>query len=211
MFRFAKTKLAAKLRAEPSLAPADVAAAREYIAGYWPKLTRSQPKDSDSLIGVPEPYLVPAFEHGHEFDFNELYYWDSYFMVQGMLDAEHQALVTGILEDLFSLFRRFGIIPNASRTYLTGRSQPPLLTSFIWDVYQTYKSRRKVVPKQPWPLAEQEYRGVWMGTQKTNNRQVYRGLSRYYSINYLNDLAETESGWDMTPRFNRHCPGLSAS
>ncbi|MBW3569458.1 alpha,alpha-trehalase, partial [Candidatus Parcubacteria bacterium] len=33
--------------------------------------------------------------------------------------------------------------------------------------------------------------------------QIYRGLSRYYDFNYLHDIAETESGWDMTPRFNR--------
>ncbi|MCA9334254.1 alpha,alpha-trehalase, partial [Candidatus Saccharibacteria bacterium] len=36
-----------------------------------------------------------------------------------------------------------------------------------------------------------------------NWRQVYRGLSRYYDINMLHDLAEAESGWDMTPRFDR--------
>jgi alpha,alpha-trehalase len=30
---------------------------------------------------------------------------------------------------------------------------------------------------------------------------VYKGLSRYYDFNYLHDIAETESGWDMTPRF----------
>ena len=39
--------------------------------------------------------------------------------------------------------------------------------------------------------------------KKPNERQVYKGLSRYYDINYLHDLAEAESGWDMTPRFDR--------
>lgn len=53
--------------------------------------------------GLPKPYLVPAYEEGHEFDFNELYYWDSYFMVQGLLDDEHRELVMGILENLPSL------------------------------------------------------------------------------------------------------------
>jgi alpha,alpha-trehalase len=53
-------------------------------------------------------------------------------------------------------------------------------------------------------VAEQEYYTVWMGTKKPNERQVYQSLSRYYDINYLHDLAEAESGWDMTPRFDRH-------
>lgn len=52
-------------------------------------------------------------------------------------------------------------------------------------------------------VAKNEYNTVWMGTSKPHARQVYMGLSRYYDINHLDDLAEAESGWDMTPRFNR--------
>lgn len=184
------------------LSAEEVAPAREYIANYWTNLLRFHPKDDENLIGLPKPYLVPAFEKGHEFDFNELYYWDSYFMVQGMLDEAHKDLVMGILEDLLTLFRRFNVIPNASRLYLMGRSQPPFLTSFIWDVYEAYGLDKKWL-KEAVQVAEAEYHTVWMGTVKPHARQVYRELSRYYDINYLNDLAETESGWDMTPRFGR--------
>lgn len=184
------------------LTPADVRAARAYIAQYWAKLQRFHPKDDETLLGLPNPYLVPAYEEGHEFDFNELYYWDSYFMVQGMLDAEHRQLVMGILENLLALQRRFGAIPNASRMYLTGRSQPPFLTSFIFDVYDTYDLPEKWL-QAAIAVAKDEYQTVWMGTAKPNARLVYNGLSRYYDINYLHDLAEAESGWDMTPRFGR--------
>src|SRR4029079_7581457 len=121
-------------RKSPELSAHDVAAARRYIEKYWTKLIRFHPQDDESLLGLPNKYLVPAFEEGHEFDFNELYYWDSYFMVQGMLDEAHKDLVIGILDNLCELFKRFSVIPNASRTYLMGRSQPPFLTSFIWDV-----------------------------------------------------------------------------
>src|SRR5580700_1594662 len=142
MFKFNKDKIKTRkkslFRNGYDLSPEDVAAAREYIVNYWPKITRFHPEDDESLLGLPEKYLVPAYEKGHEFDFNELYYWDSYFMVQGMLDKDHKELVVGMLEDLFSLFERFKIIPNASRRYLAGRSQPPFLTTYILDVYQTY-------------------------------------------------------------------------
>lgn len=180
----------------------DVAKARKYIEGYWPKLTRFHPKDDESLVGLPKPYLVPSFAQDNEFDYNELYYWDSYFMVQGMLDAEHKDLVTGILEDLVTIFKRFKIIPNASRLYLTSRTQPPFLTSFILETYQTYRLDKKWL-KQQMAVAKEEYSVVWMGTRKPNARQVYDGLSRYYDFNYLHDIAEAESGWDMTPRFSR--------
>jgi alpha,alpha-trehalase len=184
------------------LKPEDVAQARAYISDYWQKLERFHPKDDESLVGLPNRYLVPAFEEGHEFDFNEMYYWDSYFMVQGLLDEEHKELVIGMLENLLFLFKRFKVIPNASRTYLTGRSQPPFLTSFIWDVYDAYNMPEKWL-KQAIEVAEQEYKTVWMGKVKPNARLVYQDLSRYYDINYLNDLAEAESGWDMTTRFGR--------
>jgi alpha,alpha-trehalase len=181
----------------------DVREARIHIADYWKHLERFHPKDDGSVLGVPKPYLVPAYEEGREFDFNELYYWDSYFIVQGLLDADHRELNLGILEDLLTLFKRFGTIPNASRTYLTGRSQPPMLTSFIFDLYHTYNLDLEWL-RTAIAIAKQEYETAWMGTTKPNARQVYRGLSRYYDINMTHDLAEAESGWDYTPRFNRH-------
>lgn len=185
------------------LSAEDVMAARDYIKAYWPKLERYNPKDTDSLIGVPKPYLVPSYAEGHEFDYNELYYWDSYFMIQGMLDAEHKDLVMGILEDFISIFKRFRIIPNGSQMYYLSRSQPPFLTSFIFDLYYAYNLDKSWL-KEKMDVVKQEYETVWMGSRKPNARQVYRGMSRYYDFNYLHDIAETESGWDMTPRFNRH-------
>lgn len=193
-------------RQDVELTPDEVKVARDYIAAYWPKLERYHPKDDESLLGVPKPYLVPSYAEEAGFDYNELYYWDSYFMVQGMLgepkgDA-HKELVMGILEDLLSLFTRFKVIPNASRTYLMGRSQPPFLTTFIFDVYQAYDPGKKWL-KDAIEIAKEEYATVWMGVKKPNERLVHNGLSRYYDINYLHDLAEAESGWDMTPRFGR--------
>jgi alpha,alpha-trehalase len=196
--RFAKSLF----KKSTQLTAGDVEAAREYVKNYWVNLERYHPKDEDSLIGLPKPYLVPSYAEGHEFDYDELYYWDSYFMVQGMLDEQHKELVMGILEDLVNIYKRFKIIPNASRLYFTGRSQPPFLTSFIFDVYQAYDPGKEWL-KSMISVAKDEYATVWMGTRKPNARLVYQGLSRYYDFNYLHDIAEAESGWDMTPRFAR--------
>lgn len=184
--------------------PDELKKARTYITNYWVNLTRENKKDSDSLIGLPHPYIVPAHEEGREFDFNEMYYWDTYFIAQGLLDETHKELVVGMLENLLHMFKRFMIIPNASRTYLMGRSQPPLLTTFIWDVYEAFGMSQKWLDGAM-QVAEAEYNTVWLGTAKPHHRQVYKGLSRYYDINHLHDLAEAESGWDMNQRFNRKC------
>ena len=190
------------LREHVPLQPEQVVEARQYVHDYWLKLKREHPKDDGSLIGLPKPYLVPSYAEGHEFDYNELYYWDSYFMVQGMLDEEHKELVMGILENLVYQFKRFKVIPNASQLYMVGRSQPPFLTTFIFDIYNSFNPGPDWL-KENIEVAKLEYETVWMGTRKPNARQVYKGLSRYYDFNYLHDIAEAESGWDMTPRFNR--------
>jgi alpha,alpha-trehalase len=184
------------------LTPETMAPARKYIVDYWPKLTRYHPKDDGSLIGLPNSYLVPSYNKDNEFDYDELFYWDSYFMVQGMLDEEHKDFVMGILDDLIAEFKRFKIIPNSSQTYMTSRSQPPFLTSFIFDVFDTYHPGKKWL-KEHIDVAKEEYQTVWMGTRKPHARQIYDGLSRYYDFNYLHDIAELESGWDMTTRFGR--------
>jgi alpha,alpha-trehalase len=72
------------------------------------------------------------------------------------------------------------------------------------DVYQAYDLDKKWL-EQMMAVAQDEYETVWMGTTKPNARQIYKGLSRYYDFNYLHDIAEAESGWDMSPRFGRKC------
>lgn len=191
-------------RGKNEITAEDVQSALDYIEKYWKNLKRTNTKDSGSLIGVPNPYLVPSYAKGHEFDYDELFYWDSYFMIQGMLDEEHKDLVMGILDNFIFIYKRFKIIPNSSQTYMTSRSQPPLLTSLIFDIYNAYNPGKKWL-KEKIEVAKSEYETVWMGVRKPNARQVYRGLSRYYDFNYLHDLAEAESGWDMTPRFSRKC------
>jgi len=180
--RIITKKLTVSFRPDKELSSKDVEAARGYIEKYWAKTLRYHPKDDESLLGLPNKYLVPSYSEHTGFDYNELYYWDSYFMVQGMLDEDHKELVVGILDNMAALFARFKVIPNASRTYLTGRSQPPFLSTFIFDVYEAYKMDN-VWLKKYIEVAKDEYKTVWMGTKKPNERQVYKELSRYYDIN----------------------------
>jgi alpha,alpha-trehalase len=201
-FHKAKGLLKLSFRPDKELTADDVKEARQYIAEYWKKIERFHPNDDESLLGLPKPYLVPSYQEDTGFDYNEMYYWDSFFMAQGLLDDQHRTMVVGMLENMVTLFNRFKVIPNASRTYLMGRSQPPFLTTYIFDVYQRYGMSDAWL-KEVIEVAKQEYATVWLGVKKPNERQVFEGMSRYYDINYLHDLAEAESGWDMTPRFDR--------
>lgn len=172
-----------------------------HIEVYWPKLIRANKKDKGSLIGLPNPYIVPS----DSAVFQEQYYWDSYPLVRALIDhPKYSHLAVGMVENLLHLVSRFGIVPNASRFYFLSRSQPPLLSSMVFIVYEKTKDLgwfRKAIK-----VVEREYRDVWMGqTHLANFRLVWHGLSRYYDINAIDSLAEAESGWDMTSRFDGRC------
>ena len=60
----------------------DLRAVFGYIEGYWPKLIRENKRDKGSLIGLPNPYIVPSDSEV----FQEQYYWDSYPIVRALID-----------------------------------------------------------------------------------------------------------------------------
>lgn len=177
--------------------------ALNYIDDHWAVLTHQEKEDRGTIIGLPHPYVVPAADPKAKFTFMEQYYWDSYFTALGLV-GEHQELAEGMLDNLIHLFKRFHFIPDASRMYYMSRSQPPFLTSFIRLIYQT-GNKDKTWLKGQMDVAQQEYELVWTCEVHPFWHQVHHGLSRYYDINVLHDLAEAESGWDMTTRFDRKC------
>ncbi len=82
-----------------------------------------------TISGVP--YVVPGGR------FNELYCWDSYFIVLGLLQDHRNDLARGMADNLLYEVQYYGKIPNANRTYYLTRSQPPFLTSIIRAVYES--------------------------------------------------------------------------
>ena len=81
------------------------------------------------LLYLPHPYVVPGGR------FNEMYGWDSYFILLGLVHDEHLELARGMVENFFFEIEHYGNLLNANRTYFLTRSQPPLLSSMIRMVY----------------------------------------------------------------------------
>lgn len=183
--------------------PKELEPALRHIENHWQQLEKFEPRDNDTLIGLPEPYVIPSKAQEGGFAFEEMYYWDSYFTAIGLLGTSKQHLAFGMLDNLVYLIKRFGMVPNGGRFYQTGHSQPPFLTSYIMDLYAVKQNKKWLASKMA--VAKKEYARVWMGKAHPNWRRVYEGLSRYYDFNVIHDLAEAESGWDMTTRFNREC------
>jgi alpha,alpha-trehalase len=172
----------------------------DYIENYWAKITRHNPLDEKTLIGLPHPYIVPC----HQGMFQEMYYWDSYFISLGLVASPHEQFIINMADNMAYLLERFGLIPNASRYYFLSRSQPPFFTAQVKLAYQVKQQRGDTdcaeYLAQKLALAIQEIETVWYGEQQPHNRRVHQGLSRYYDINVLDMLASCESGWDHSTR-----------
>src|SRR5580704_7424812 len=82
------------------------------------------------LLYVENKYVVPGGR------FNEMYGWDSYFIVRGLLRAGRVELARGMVDNFFFEVEHYGAMLNANRTYYLTRSQPPFLSSMFVDVYQ---------------------------------------------------------------------------
>ncbi|HEY9786964.1 MAG TPA: trehalase family glycosidase [Candidatus Obscuribacterales bacterium] len=183
-----------------ALSDSRVDALIDYIGQYWRKLIRHNPEDKHTLIGLPRPYVVPS--DGEMFQ--EMYYWDSFFTSLGLVGSEHEQLILDMTENLAHLFRRFGVIPNASRYYFLSRSQPPFFTKMIMLAYDVLAGRgseeRDEFLDAMMALAQEEHETVWLGERQPHHRQMLNGLSRYFDINFLDSLASCESGWDHSTR-----------
>jgi alpha,alpha-trehalase len=84
---------------------------------------------SDGLLFLPNKYVVPGGR------FNEMYGWDSYFIVRGLLRAGRLELARGMVDNFLFEIENYGAMLNANRTYYLSRSQPPFLSSMFVDVY----------------------------------------------------------------------------
>lgn len=100
---------------------------REYIRALWPNLARGPANGAlhSSALPVRHRHVVPGGR------FREIYYWDSYFTMLGLVRDGQRDLATGIVDALTDLIEDHGHIPNGARTYYLGRSQPPLFHMMV--------------------------------------------------------------------------------
>jgi alpha,alpha-trehalase len=122
---------AANLVTAPNLSaaptPAERATITRHIDALWDQLTRSTPTAPrySSLLPLPEPYVVPGGR------FREMYYWDSYFTMLGLVESGRQDLAENMVRDFAYLIDNYGHVPNGTRSYYLSRSQPPFFYAMV--------------------------------------------------------------------------------
>jgi alpha,alpha-trehalase len=94
----------------------------EHIARLWPVLTHTSvtPPPGATGLALAHPYVAPGGR------FREMYYWDSYFTLLGLAQDGRGDLVDNMVDNFVDLIAAHGHVPNGTRTYYLGRSQPPV-------------------------------------------------------------------------------------
>ncbi len=127
------------------------------------------------LLYLPNSYVVPGGR------FNEMYGWDSYFIILGLLRDNREELARGMVENFFFEIEHYGAVLNANRTYYLTRSQPPFLSSMVLAVYEAEKEAGH--PDKTWlarayPELVKDYE-LWT---REPHLAGSTGLARYYDF-----------------------------
>ena len=132
------------------------------------------PDDADAataaqpgLLYLPHPYVVPGGR------FNEMYGWDSYFILLGLLQDGQTPLAKDMTDNLLFEVEHYGKVLNANRSYYLTRSQPPFLMEMVLEVFRHTSDTAWLKSALP---AIEKYYAYWT---REPHLTPATGLSRY--------------------------------
>ena len=164
---------------------------------------RPQELPVEGLLYLPNKYVVPGGR------FNEMYGWDSYFILLGLEHDGRAELARGMVENFFFEIENYGAVLNANRTYFFTRSQPPFLTSMIREVYEHPVGGG--APDVKWlarayGFAQRDY-ALWVSPE---HRAADTGLARYHDLGVgpVPEMADDSSYYPDVIRWLVAHPGV---
>ncbi|KVH95295.1 Glycoside hydrolase, family 37 [Cynara cardunculus var. scolymus] len=207
------------------------------VHSLWKTLSR---KVSNQVLEHPELHTLLPLKHpviipGSRFE--EVYYWDSYWVIRGLLASKMYETAKGIVINLIDLVDTYGYVLNGARAYYTNRSQPPLLSSMVIEVYKQTSDTELVKIALPALIKEHNFwnSGIHNVTIEDAHGTAHN-LSRYYAmwnqprpesctidketadklstdcekIQLYRELASTaETGWDFSTRWMKNTSDLT--
>uniref|UniRef100_A0A914YQJ2 Trehalase n=1 Tax=Panagrolaimus superbus TaxID=310955 RepID=A0A914YQJ2_9BILA len=136
----------------------------KFINRQWPLLSRKFTNDVllnrtlYPVVPVPNAFFVPGGR------FQVYFYWDSFWILKGLLATDMIDSAKNILENFAFIIKYHGFIPNSGHIQLSRRSQPPLFTQMIADYFNKTKDIQFL--KSVLPLLKKEMQ-FW-----ENNRTI---------------------------------------
>ncbi|KAJ3690351.1 hypothetical protein LUZ61_019515 [Rhynchospora tenuis] len=208
------------------------------VHAIWKNLSRrvseevKRRPERHTLLYLPGTVIVPGSR------FREVYYWDSYWVIRGLLASKMYDTAKAIVYNLISLIERYGHVLNGARTYYINRSQPPLLSSMVRDIYMRTGDVELLKRALPALLKEHSFwvsdvHQVTIEDQQGHKHCLSRYQARWYQPRpesatldeelslkltpsekdaFYHELASAaESGWDFSSRWMRNSSDLTTT
>lgn len=193
----------------------------------WKELSRiSKPipnNGSSTLLDLPRPFIIPGGR------FREFYYWDTYWILEGLLVSDMHKSAENIIVNFISIINKYGYIPNGTRKYYLFRSEPPFFAMMLLKLLDIENGKyNKLVLGEGLEAAVKEYE-FWRINRsisvkkddKTYNLNLYRVHANFprpesfaedvITFERQNEKTEeqmytsiksgAESGWDFSSRW----------
>ncbi|MES1913563.1 MAG: hypothetical protein MHM6MM_005750 [Cercozoa sp. M6MM] len=212
----------------------------EELHSLWRTLSR---KVSPQVREMPSRFSLLPTKHafitvpGERF--RELFYWDTTWIIRGLIRSGLVEAARQLVENLADFVDRFDYVPNGARTYLSNRSQPPLLSEMAKLVYdaldETQQKREFVTAVFPQLVKEMQF---WYASDANGGRTIDvngHKMQHYGRIRgtfdprpeshaedvetaldsdnkervYMHLQAGAESGWDFSGRWNTDLTDLA--
>lgn len=167
--------------------------------------------------------------------YSDFYYWDLYFINKGLLLSKMSEQAENNIKNMVYFVNTLGFVPNSNISYMRNRTQPPVLTLCVWDLYQ-YKQDKNIISQYIDALIKehnffQERRmtniglNAYMCDDETNSHGEIMDHYKYLSnrvYEYSDDpnlqyqigrdiIAVAESGLDFNARFKTESRLMAAS
>ncbi|RTE70816.1 hypothetical protein BHE90_014775 [Fusarium euwallaceae] len=134
----------------------------EKVIDIWPDLTRRYNSDSNNCTECPNSFIpinrTFVVAGGR---FREPYYWDSYWILEGLLrtGGSFVEIAKNTIENFLDFVEEYGFVPNGARIYYLNRSQPPLLAQMV-KIYVQHTNDTDIL-ERALPLLVKEHE-FWM-------------------------------------------------
>ncbi|XP_013143015.1 PREDICTED: trehalase-like [Papilio polytes] len=197
------------------------------INSIWPTLGRKvkpivfEKPDLYSFIPISNGFIIPGGR------FSEIYYWDAYWIVEGLLICGMEDTARGMIENLIQLLKKLGHIPNGSRIYYEQRSQPPLLSAMVslyiqrtkdlaflkansevlqYELEYWLETQTITFEKDGKSYTLLQYRAPSAGPRPESYHEDYTLAQQFESEErqqefYMDIKSAAESGWDFSSRW----------
>ncbi|XP_042948876.1 probable trehalase [Carya illinoinensis] len=221
----------------PKVENAEVRAWALEVHALWKNLSRKvsdevlKRPELHTLLPLPKPVVIPGSR------FREVNYWDSYWIIRGLLASKMYETAKAIVTNLIHLIEEYGHVLNGARSYYTNRSQPPLLSAMIHEIYHQTGDVQLVKKSLPSLVQEHHFWSSEIHKVTIQDAQSYNHtLNRYYAMwnqprpesstidkqfaskitnisekqKFYHEVASTaESGWDFSTRWMRNHSDLT--